>query len=99
MLKASLTKYAETPISNTWKIHFREPNNAYWDEDFVGSVYHSHELQQLGYSDSYEFYFCEPTTSEIIRMIFPTQWELMKFLTHVGNEMREQAARRQISTY
>lgn len=91
MLKAF---YERLPRSK-WEIRFHTPQHKDWDGDFVGNVYRSIELQQLGYLDSYEFYYCDPITSEMIYMYFRNQWELMKFLTHIGNELRAQAARRQ----
>lgn len=95
MLKATLIESAAGPLYNKWQIHFHEPQNKEWDGDFVGNVYRNKELQQNLGLDSYEFYYYDPTTSEIINMIFINQLELMKFLTHVGNEKRAQAARKQ----
>lgn len=95
MLKAKWIANFASPVYNRWQIHFHAPQNKEWDGDFVGSVYRSKQLQQLGYLDSYEFYYLDPDTSENIIMLFTDQWELMKFLTHIGNELRAQAARRQ----
>ena len=94
MLKAKL-KNAAGRTHNGWQIRFHTSQHKDWDGDFVGNVYRSRELQQLGYLDSYEFYFCDHDTSEMIRMLFNNQQELMKFLTHIGNELRAQATRRQ----
>lgn len=71
-----------------WQIRFCTPHNKERGGDFVGNVYRSSELQQLGYLDSYEFYYCDPRTSEIIRMAFFNQRELMKFLACIGNDFR-----------
>ena len=67
-----------------WQIRFCTPHNKELGGDFVGNVYRSRELQQRGY----EFYYCDPDTLEIIQMFFRNQQELMKFLTHVGNNFR-----------
>ena len=91
MLKATM----EWHLTLRWQIRFCTPDNKEWDGDFVGNVYRSSELQQLGYLDSYEFYYYDPDTLEIIQMFFRNQEELMKFLTHIGNELRAQVARRQ----
>lgn len=84
MLKA----FQEELNFRMWQIRFCTPHNKEWNGDFVGNVYRSRELEQLGYLDSYEFYYCEPATLEIIRMIFTNQQELMKFLTSIGNSFR-----------
>ena len=96
MLKATYIKNATSPIYDRWQIYFYDPQSKEWDGDgdYVGNVYRSAELQQLGYVPSYEFYFCDPGTLDIIQMFFRNQWELMKFLTHIGNELRAQATRR-----
>lgn len=94
MLKAKLIKSNLGPSYNRWQINFHEPNKPKWGGNFVGNAYPSYELQQAGYSGSYEFYYYDHTTSEIINMYFLKQQELMKFLTHIGNELRAKAARR-----
>ena len=95
MLKATLKESFGDPVYNRWLIHFHDPNSKPWDVDFVGTIYRCKELQQLGYLDAYEFYYCESNTCEFVKMLFLDQWELMKFLTHIGNELRAQATRRQ----
>ena len=71
-----------------WQIRFCTPDNKEWDGDFVGSVYRTDQLKQVDDLDSYEFYYVDPTTLEIIQMFFRNQKELMKFLTSIGNSFR-----------
>ena len=71
-----------------WQISFCTPDNKEWDGDFVGNVYRTDQLKKVDDSDSYEFYYCDPGTLEIIQMFFRNQKELMKFLTCIGKDFR-----------
>ena len=76
-----------------WEIRFCTPHNKEWGGDFVGNVYRSNQLKPLDSSDSYEFYYYDPSTSEIIQMFFRNQQELMKFLAYLGWELRRKGSR------
>lgn len=84
MLKA----FQEELRWDKWEIRFCTPHNKGWGGDFVGNVY-----RQLDDSDSYEFYYYDTNTSEIIQMSFCNQKELMKFLAYLGWELRRKGSR------
>ena len=80
-------------ITERWEIVFCGPSDNKWEwyGNFVGNIYRSGTLRDAGYLDAYEFYYYDSTTPEIVQMLFINQLELMKFLSHIGNELRAKA--------
>lgn len=88
MLKTVLKKGANGPIGNRWSVYFQDPSNKEDEGDFVGNIYRSQALNSLGY-DGYEFFYCPNNTEEVIQQYYRNQYELMRFLHHVGKGLRE----------
>lgn len=91
MLRAILRKSIHGRDYYKWSIYFRVGEA----DRFIGNVYPSPTLTGASdLKDCYELFYCAPPAGEIIRMIFANQYDLMKFLNNVGNELRAEVARR-----
>lgn len=91
MLRAILRKSLRGLDYNNWSIYFRVGEA----DRFIGNVYPSPTLTGASdLKDCYELFYYAPTTGEIVRMLFADQYDLMKFLNNIGNELRAETARR-----